>query len=81
MDYLVTLAEAPGNSFSTDKHQVHNLLAMLTGCWPLSWCTITDKHFRVAWEELTGVRTPDVQETAGVGSTAVWLLPLENGTK
>lgn len=26
----MTLAEAPGSYFSTGKHQVHNLLAMLT---------------------------------------------------
>lgn len=77
----MTLAEAPGSYFSTDKDQVHNLLAVLTRCWTLSWCAIRGKHFPVACEELTGACTPDVQETAGVGRTTVWLLPLEEGIK
>lgn len=78
---LVTLAQAAANYFSTDEHQVYNLLAVLTGCWTLSGCCVTEKCFRVTHEELAVVCTPDVQETAGVGSTTIWLLPLENGTK
>jgi len=52
VDYLVTLAEAPGNYFSTDKHQGHHLLAVLTGWLALSWCATAEKRFRVTCEEV-----------------------------
>lgn len=42
--YVVTWADEPGSLFSTYKYQVHDLLALLTGCWTLSCCTVTQKH-------------------------------------